>query len=466
MNALAAKFGFSVDDFGKSLSLVHGDHFKIYPVEHNGRFAEDLRARQIDLIRIATAVHVADSWVFRRSARSRLRSPHLKLEVLDLAYWSKPDVMDLLKRCVDFVSGGDDWTFSFVADKKIRHKPGPNLFPRYHHGAIVSPYSGGLDSSSGLAIRAAAEPDRTIVPVTVRHQTQKAQLLRKQFKLLTEAKVLIPKNFNAFQAGVFIYKEQVEREFGEEFREVTHRCRPFLFMTVAGLVANSFCTPEVEVYESGVGAINLPLVVGPADYRTTRSTHPRFLQLLSALVSHVNDASVKYVLPFVVNTKAEMAETIMAMGLEELAKSSVSCILHPLKRKGARQCGVCPACIFRRHAMFKAGIVEEATAYGTDLFCESDPAKSYTRNQLRAVKLFHEQIASLRSLDCGVVPSFFRQYLMATDAVRTEKEVERFAAVYGRFRREWLPLIVEARRRNFPWINPIQSRSLVEGVAS
>ncbi len=60
MNALDAGFGFRMTDCGKTLSLRHGEHFRIYPTGDNKGFGEELTARQVDLVRIATAVHIAD----------------------------------------------------------------------------------------------------------------------------------------------------------------------------------------------------------------------------------------------------------------------------------------------------------------------------------------------------------------------------------------------------------------------
>ena len=466
MNALNAKFNFTITDCGQSLSLCQGDDIRIYPAERNKRFGEFLTPRQIDLIRIATAVHVADAWARRKVTFNGLRNPHIQIEVLDSAFWSKPDTIDLLKNCVDFVSGGDDWEFSFLASKNVRHDRCTNLFREYDHDALVSLYSGGLDSASGLAVRAAAQPGRMIVPVTIRHQLQKSQLLRSHFKLLMDHGILKRADFNPFQAGAFIRNERIKREFKEEFREISHRCRPLLFMSVAGIVANSFSAPEVEVFESGVGSINLPLVGGPADYRTTRSTHPNFLRLLSALVSHVNGTAVRYVLPFADKTKAEMVGMLKAIGLDELARKSVSCILHPLKRKGWQQCGRCAACVFRRQAMLTAGIAEDKNAYATDLFTETESGYTIPPKHMRWVMAFHEQVAHLGELDSGIVPSCFRRYLKTTKAATTEEQIAPHAEVYRRYRREWMLLIADARRRNFPWITPSRSLAAVEGATS
>ncbi len=464
MNALDVGFGFTITDGGKSLSLRQGEHIRIYPTGRNKGFGEDLTARQIDLIRIATGVHVADGWARRKAAVNGLRSPTLEVEVLDVPFWSHPDTLSHLKACVDFLSGGDDWCFRFVPSKISRHDKRVSLFNGLDCDAVVSLYSGGLDSAAGLAARLAQEPGRTFVPVTVRHQMQKSQLVRGHFNQIIDRGIAKRCDINPFQAGAFIRNGQIKKEFDTRFREITHRCRPFLFMSVAGLVANSFGTQQVEVFESGVGSINLPLISGAADYRTTRSTHPHFLHLISALVSHVNDAPVKFVLPFAGQTKADMAAKLKDLGLEELARKSISCILHPLRRDGWQQCGHCPACVFRRQALRTAGIAEAKNAYAVDLFADPDPGRTIPSKQMQAIKAFHQQVAHLADLDSGRAPPCFKRYLRATHAVSTDEELAPHIEVYRRYRQEWLAIIADARRRCLPWISPARSMARAEGA--
>jgi hypothetical protein len=153
MNALNASFGFKIADRANTLSLREGEHFRIYPTEKRSDFGEGLTARQIDLIRVATAVHIADGWVRRLKSQNRLRSPTLEVEVLDMCFWSSPVTLSKLKGCVDFLSGGDDWTFCFIPSRDVRHYRRVSLFRGHDDSALVSPYSGGLDSASGLAAR-------------------------------------------------------------------------------------------------------------------------------------------------------------------------------------------------------------------------------------------------------------------------------------------------------------------------
>ena len=466
MNALDVGFGFTITGNRKSLSLKQGEHVRIYPTGRNKGFGQGLTRRQIDLIRIGTAVHVADAWVRRKASLNGLRKVTLEVEVLDPAFWLKPETTTLLKDCVNFLSGGDDWSFRFIQAKNSRHDKRTNLFDGLDCNALVHLYSGGLDSSSGLAARLAEEPGRMVIPVTVRHQMQKSQLVRDHFNMLVEGGLTKWCDLKPFEAGAFIRNGSVKRNFDTRFKEITHRCRPFLFMSVAGLVASSFATPQVEVFESGIGSINLPLVSGPADYRTTRSTHPNFLRLIGLLLSHVNDAEVRYVLPFSGKTKAEMATRLRELNLEELARKSSSCILHPLLRKGWQQCGHCPACVFRRQALLTAGIAEPKDAYAVDLFADPHPGTGIPTKTMRTIRAFHQQIAHMPELRSGNAPPCFKRYLKATNAVSSDAQLAPHIEVYRRYREEWLPLIAEARRRHLPWVARTPSLAKAQGATS
>ena len=435
MNALIATFTVRIDDAERSLTLHEGEHFRIYPTEGDERFGEELSRRQIDLLRIAMAVHLADSWVKRRRATHGHRSPTLTVELLDPTFWEQDETYSRLKKCVDFLSGDDDWCFRFEKSTKSRHQQRRNLFRDRETAAIVSLYSGGLDSAAGLAARLAATPNRRHIPVTVRHQRQNAKLIREHFGILKRAKLTTSSDFRPFQAGVFVRNKAILRNLRNrpQLRETTHRCRPMLYSCVAGFVADSVCANEVEIYESGVGSVNVPIMSGPADYHTTRSAHPHFLLLISDLISHVNEAETKFVLPFADKTKGEMVRRLRELGLEEFARKSFSCTRHPLRRKGWQQCGHCPSCVFRRHAMFVAEIAEEPGAYAVDLFtaCNALPEKDS-----RTIRAFLQQTCRMAELKNGKLPSEFRRYLKVTHAVGGDGELQAFAEVHRRYVRE------------------------------
>ena len=128
MNALESSFRFTITDGSRSIALREGDHVRMYPTGKNMGFGELLSKRQIDLLRIATAVHVADGWVRRCRRTNGRRSPVLVVEVLDAGFWAGPDTMSRLKTCVDFLSGGDDWCFRFQPSQNPRHDQQRDLF--------------------------------------------------------------------------------------------------------------------------------------------------------------------------------------------------------------------------------------------------------------------------------------------------------------------------------------------------
>jgi hypothetical protein len=100
----------------------------------------------------------------------------------------------------------------------------------------------------------------------------------------------------------------------------------------------------------------------------------------------------------------------------------------------------------------------------TDLFVGADSRRIIPPKEMKWVMAFHEQVAHLHELDSGIIPSSFRRYLKATKAASTEEQIRMHAEVYRRYRREWLLLIADARRRNFPWISPARSQAALDGA--
>lgn len=370
MSSLKAPFRVSISaDDATPRTLMAGDHYKICPSRLVDDQARELTARQVDLIRIGMAIQLADSWVRRSNANNGFRRVSLELDVLDHPFWANPETVNRLKQCVDFLSGGDDWSFHFGRDVKTSHSRETSIVNRRDSNPLVCLYSGGLDSAAGMAIRMAEIEGRDVIPVTVRSQSHRSRTIRTQFDQIRACGRCRRSQLHPREVGSFIHRRRLRSELGVRLREVTHRCRPFLFYAIAGLVADIEGANEIEVYESGIGAVNLPLERGRACWRTTRSTHPKYLRLMSDLVTDVNDSAVEFRLPFMSWTKGEMVRALVDIGLSDLARSSVSCIMHPLRRGGnRRQCGYCPACIFRRQAMCVGGIDEPPGTYGEDHF--------------------------------------------------------------------------------------------------
>jgi 7-cyano-7-deazaguanine synthase in queuosine biosynthesis len=429
------------DDNAGPITLAAGEHFRLFPSRAVVDAVEQLTARQVDLVRLAVAIHLADSWAKRLRQTNGHRRPVVEVELLEPYFWEQPETAGRLKRCVDFLSGDDDWSFRPRKDTANCHCRQQNLFADVGPKPILCVYSGGLDSTAGLAARLAEADGQDFLPVTVRYQSQRGRVLREQLELLRNRGFARGRQLRPFQVGAYTRNHRLRHDFGIRLREVTHRCRPFLFLSVAGIVAHLESVDVVEVYESGVGAVNLPLVSGSPGWQTTRSTNPEFLRLMGELVSHVNDGKVCYRLPFLDRTKGEMARGLAQRGLSDLALKSVSCIMHPLRRgRFQRQCGYCPACVFRRQALWLAGIREPDTAYLTNVF-----GGQLTEREARSLTAFRQQAARLIALDNQTVPEFFRRHLLSTRIVSSDEELAPFVTLFRRYQREWAALERDSR---------------------
>ena len=100
-----------------------------------------------------------------------------------------------------------------------------------------------------------------------------------------------------------------------------------------------------------------------------------------------------------------------------------------------RQCGHCPACVFRRQALWHAGIREPDDFYLMDVF-----AGQANQRESWALTAFRQQAARLAELDGTTIPAFFRRHLFSTRVVSSEAELPAFVSLFRRYQREWATL--------------------------
>jgi queuosine biosynthesis protein QueC len=184
----------------------------------------------------------------------------------------------------------------------------------------------------------------------------------------------------------------------------------------------------------------------------TRSAHPKFLRLMSRLASLVADEVVEFRLPFFDRTKGEVVRSMVEAGLEELARKTASCVHYPLRHSRQKQCGVCPACVFRRQAMTVAGIVEPAEAYKYDFLTSPDKASRIPSKRLLYLKAFLMQAASLRYVwDGASLPRPVARHVLNTEVLPEGHPPEELATLLARYRDEWLTIARDRNQKGFPW---------------
>lgn len=439
-------FAFTIrkDSSTEAQTFSAGEHFRFDVERIEDYFSGHLPSPLIDLLRIAVAVYVADRTIRRRQRdqeRQWSRKITLTVGVLEPMFWETDEIRDSLVDCLEFLTD-DSWDISFEQDdRRKRREIQRNLFPPRPDSRLCL-YSAGLDSAAGLGTQLLRSPERPTIPVTVWHQGGQKYNVEKQIGLLR-------KHFNT-ELTPLIFKTHLLWGSRQRWKEEpTQRSRAFLFMSAGAAAAYLSGGSEVEVYESGVGAINLPLLSGMTGSRTTRSTHPEFLRRISGLVSTVASREISFTLPFWEYTKGQMVRNLADAGLHRLAKSTVSCVSYPLRDKKSKQCGICPACIFRRQAILSAGIDEPARTYKYDIFSGNEPPKE---GRLAYLKAFLMQVAELEEVQSGRrLPERVLRHLMGTGILRNGESSAPFIRLLSEYRREWLEVTQQAEQRGYSW---------------
>jgi 7-cyano-7-deazaguanine synthase in queuosine biosynthesis len=338
--------------------------------------------------------------------------------------------------------GGDHWTLRFREgnDTKLI----PPMFEHAPDSPLVCLYSGGLDSAAGLARRIREAAD--IVAVTIWHQAGQRKRVHEQLALLSKLakRIITPVTVRA----ALINPPRLDEQ------EVSQRCRGFLFTSLGAAVASLCGSDRVEVYESGVGALNLPPMAGMiSGGRATRGCHPAFLRSMSEIASLVADRQITFTLPYRAFTKGEVVQVLNQDVLRTLALSTVSCVHFPLREKGtAKQCGLCMGCLGRRQAMEIAGIKEPEGTYKFDFFRSVDELAASDPERLLPLRATLMQVVALEKLsDDGIHPDSFNRFVRGTKVLLPGEPIEAWVALMRRYRDEWKRIVSRPDLRETNW---------------
>lgn len=315
-----------------------------------------------DFVRIATAVYAADRSVHRQGQGSNWnkRNFELTVPVVNVAAWQS--VSPRLSEVIGFLTG-DRWTFLFEATK-----PGATqaTFLANQSTRCVL-LSGGADSATGALVsqhQIASAERHTLVS----HYSQTA-LKPVQQNLVTRLGELLPdREITHHQIRM---ARSTTRLDGTQYQnETSTRSRSLLFLSL-GLASASTSGLPLWIPENGFASLNPPLGPERRGSLTTKTTHPRFLHDLSAVLSDAG-AQAEILNPFSTMTKGEMfrhvADLIGANAASEYLSATNSCSHTDARFDGGKpgsSCGVCFGCIVRR-ASFKAAKLEDLTDYLSD----------------------------------------------------------------------------------------------------
>lgn len=433
------KFQISLADSGERQwrDLVNGVNFRLdedrIPQIWGGYLPPLLR----DLARIGTAVYVSDRLTRRpRRSQGTGREIDLRVDVTSPEFWTRH--ADLITRILGVVSN-DVWDLQFKAG--ITELAQVGLFGEGDPIPVVCLYSGGLDSAAGLLNRL-RDGVRSVVTVTVCHQPGQRRRVLRQLDAFR-------RQYNA-QIIPIIVRTTLRQAPLLKHQELSQRCRSFLFLAIGGAVAATVGASDVEIYESGVGVLNLPSMTGMlVGARATRSCHPELVRLMTQLVSAAAGRRIAFSEPFVHHTKSEVVRAFAEAGLQAVVPLTASCVHYPVRIRGtAKQCGLCFACIGRRQALFAAGVDDPVNQYRRDIF---DPQCDATPTDLESLRADLFQIARLAELSSSEPPAWFSRHLYGSHVAQPGDLAEPWCELMLRYRAEWLRWIEHARQQRLKW---------------
>lgn len=401
-----------------------------------------------DLIDVAVAVYVADR-LCRRHPRSAPRAAplwqrrmHVEVPVREPERWSGDGLGEKLAVLLGDLTD-DWWSFTFVprrAETTRQSESQRSLFlEQPSRPASAALFSGGLDSLAGLVARLAGNPAETVVVFCGRTNKrigvpQRALLAQvgRQFAHRVRP-VAVGFGLNGRRKGAF------------DGEETSQRTRGFVFQAFGAVTAKMAGLHSLDVFENGVGAINLPYTDAQLGSQATRATHPSTLKRMSALLSSVFGAPFTVALPYAFATKGELCDALRDAGLGCLARRSVSCDGYPQRNRRANQCGVCPSCVLRRQSLHHAGLLSDdpKTLYLHDVYDSSASDAFQRRFSLRAMggQVHHLRRALTSAHPWEALAVLYPDLEEAADALTNQEGGaavrDALVALYRRYCEEW-----------------------------
>ena len=342
----------------------------------------DVPGRFVDLLEIATCVYVADQAVTRGGSgvenvgEDWRRKLLFRIPVREPDFWSSRAVLDPLVHTLALLSE-DEYFFEF---ERLRDPP---AFQSYFKltdasGDSTGPeevvlFSGGLDSLGGSILEAVVNKRR--VALVNHRSTQKLARRYGQLRNMLADRAAHP----PLHVPVVINKAKA---LG---REHSQRSRSFLYIALAGTIAQMFGLSRVRVYENGVVSLNLPPSPQVVGARATRTTHPQVINGFAEVLTAVSERSFAVETPFLWRTKAEVLELIRDADCADMVRHAVSCTHTWEATRLHTHCGMCSQCIDRRFAALAVGMGEDdpAEAYKVDLLL-GEPKEGHQSSMLVA----------------------------------------------------------------------------------
>lgn len=299
-----------------------------------------------DLLRVASAVAAVDRLSPRCTSDEKALTRELRwsrilevsIAVEDPHRWTMAS--QALESLLHFMTD-DRWIVAFSPINGTTLTQRPLFSEAVPAESEIALFSGGLDSVAGMLARH-KESARPFIAVSswgnpVRGAAQVDALQRLQREEVNLRWVRV--------SSQVITLSELQHP-----HELSQRARGFLFLSLGAVIASTLHAQRFFTYESGVGAINLPLGECQVGSQVTRAMHPGTLLRMEELLNQVL-VPLWIESPFMLLTKGEVCD-LLGDRLPVIAEVTMSCDEgEGHKPDKFEHCGLCTSCLFRRIAL-------------------------------------------------------------------------------------------------------------------
>lgn len=286
-----------------------------------------------DLLDVAAAIYRCERLLKSAGTTNRYTEYHLSLPLRNPKAWNARTI-SFLADTLEFL-GNAKWTFDFAgaAAPIPAHDAG-----REQKGKVrIVLFSGGLDSTCGLAVQAKQSSEIVLNSYYTRQKTKQTQI--------------------ASGLGYDAHIQWTLPPLSGPGRSFYYRS--FYFLSLAAVVAQSWKIRRITQFETGVLAYAIP----PSPwYAMTKHGHPTYLTLASQFYKELFGGNSWIIEnPFISYTKRqEVHDASKRVGATEASKlfaktetcwSHWACHVHGSAKDPGEPCGVCIPCIVRRTAL-------------------------------------------------------------------------------------------------------------------
>lgn len=299
-----------------------------------------LNAVSHDLLSLAQQAFLTDRAVTRGGTPDSTHwHRHLDLNVcvIDPHRWAQVDLTHAVIELLNWLSD-DTWTVQWRPLTAPHPGPGQGQLFSDERPRSVILFSGGLDAVAGVAHHL---PKQDLEAVAVYTNRVMQGYQRRTISALRHARLGCDLEFQQIDFSV---------QGGKRDSEPSRRSRGLVFLCLGAAMALRRGRNHFIMAENGIGAINLPLTRAQSGAMTSRSAHPRTLQLFERVLSLATQEVFEVKAPFLALTKAQVIDLLPESALAAV-RASESCDLAAAGRGSMhRRCGFCSSCLLRRMA--------------------------------------------------------------------------------------------------------------------